>query len=241
MCGRYGLSNPARVAELTASCEALNAALLADVCASSPRWNIPPSTVVPAIVSDHAGVRAASLQWGLIPSWAKEASIGNRLANARDDSVRHKPAFRRAFAARRALVFGDLFYEWQVAPDAPRKQPWCIRLRDHAPFVLAALWEQWTDPAGGDTRRTFTLITTRPNAVLAPIHDRMPVLLSPSGVAQWLDLTTPLDAVEALLTPYPPHDMAAWPVSPRVNSPRVDDAACIAPLEPPRDLFGVTA
>lgn len=238
MCGRYGLSNPARVAQWAAASHALDEALLAEVCASPPRWNIPPSTVVPAVVSDQSGVRALPLQWGLIPFWANEASIDSRLANARDDGVRHKPAFRRAFSARRALVFGDLFYEWQVTPDAPRKQPWCIRMRDDAPFAFAALWEQWTNPAGGEARRTFTLITTRPNTVLAPIHDRMPVLLSPSGADRWLDLATPLDAAEALLAPYPPHDMAAWPVSARVNSPRADDAACIVPLERPLDHLG---
>jgi len=240
MCGRYGLSHPARVAELARSATALDPALLDAVCASAPRWNISPSAIVPAVLGDHAGVRAAPLQWGLIPSWAREASIGHRLANARDDSVRHKPAFRRAFAARRALVFGDLFYEWQAVPGERRKQPWCIRRRNAAPFAFAALWEPWTDPAGGGRRETFTLITTRPTAVLAPIHDRMPVILTPAGVDVWLDLAAPLDDVEALLAPYEADPMDAWPVSPRVNNPRVDDAECIAPVEPPRDLPGTT-
>lgn len=237
MCGRYGLSNPARVAELAAA-SSLDAALLASVCASAPRWNITPSDVVEAVCSDRAGRRASPLQWGLIPSWAKEPTIGARLANARDDGVRHKPSFRRAFASRRALVFADLFYEWQAVPGEKRKQPWCIRRHDDAAFAFAALWDRWTDPTGGHTRETFTLITTHPNAVLAPIHDRMPVILAPPQFGQWLDLDTSLDDVEALLAPAAADAFTAWTVSPRVNNPRVDDAACIAPIELPRELFG---
>lgn len=235
MCGRYGLSNPARVSALATEASALDEALLAPVCAAAPRWNITPSATVRAVCGDRTGVRTAPLQWGLIPSWAKDASIGARLANARDDSVRHKPSFRRAFAARRAIVFGDLFYEWQVIPGARRKQPWCIRRRDEAPFAFAALWERWTDPADGTERETFTLITTTPNAVLAPIHDRMPVLLPPEHIDRWLDVTAPLDAVEALLVPIAPEPLTAWRVSARVNNPGFDDAACIAPLDAPPD------
>lgn len=238
MCGRYGLANPARVATLAHSAASLDAALLAPVAALEPRWNIAPSAVVPAVCSDHTGVRTAPLQWGLIPSWAKDAAIGVRLANARDDSVRHKPSFRRAFASRRALVFADLFYEWQAVPGAPRKQPWCIRRHDDAPFAFAALWERWTDSATEQSRDTFTLITTRPNAVLSPIHDRMPVMLAAADLDRWLDITAPLDDVEALLRPGDAAGLRAWTVSSRVNNPRLDDAACIEPLDAPRDLFG---
>lgn len=241
MCGRYGLSNPARVAALASVASSLDEALLAPVGASQPRWNITPSAVVQAICSDRDGLRAAPLQWGLIPSWAKEPGIGARLANARDDSVRHKPSFRRAFAARRALIFADLFYEWQAVPGATRKQPWCIRRHDEAVFAFAALWDRWTDPATEETRETFTLITTQPNDVVRRIHDRMPVMLAPHQLEPWLDLGTPLDAVEALLAPYEDAALAAWAVSPRVNNPRVDDAQCIAPVQPPRDLFGAPA
>jgi putative SOS response-associated peptidase YedK len=246
MCGRYGLANPARVLDLAIDSTRLTRALLEPASRTAPRWNIAPSARVPAVVADRDGLRAADLQWGLVPFWARDSMIGHRLANARDDSVRHKPSFRRAFAARRALVFGDLFYEWQAVPGTRRKQPWCIRRRDQAPFAFAALWERWIGGAGAEADpeplETFTLITTRPNAVLAPIHDRMPVLLTPAECDRWLDLDAPLDAVEALLAPADADDMLAFPVSPRVNSPTHDDPECITPIErpdarDPGDLF----
>ncbi len=238
MCGRYGLSHPARVRALASAAASLDEALLAPAGASAARWNITPSAIVQAVCSDRDGVRAAPLQWGLIPAWAKEPGIGARLANARADSVRHKPSFRRPFAARRALVFADLFYEWQAVPGATRKQPWCIRRRDEAVFAFAALWDRWIDPTAGETRETFTLITTEPNDVVGRIHDRMPVILTPRQIDPWLDVSAPLDDVEALLAPYHDEELTAWAVSPRVNDPRVDDARCIAPMDPPRDLFG---
>ncbi len=249
MCGRYGLANPSRVIDLAIDSARLTRALLEPASRVPPRWNVAPSARVPAVVTDREGIRAAELQWGLVPSWANDPAIGHRLANARDDSVRHKPSFRRAFAARRALVFGDLFYEWQVLPGARRKQPWCIRRRDEAPFAFAALWEHWTGGPEAATElaplETFTLITTRPNAVLAPIHDRMPVILDAKGCDRWLDLHAPLDAVEALLVPAAAEAMRAFPVSPRVNSPTHDDPDCITPVAPPDDppsgdLFSAT-
>ena len=221
MCGRYGLSAPARVAEL-----GLDASLLADVLAAAPRWNIAPSQRVPAVVADRDGVRAATLQWGLVPAWASDPSIGNRLANARGETVRTKPAFRQSFAGRRALVFADLFYEWQAVPGARRKQPWCIRLDGDAPFAFAALWDSW--PRG--SLHTFTLITTSPNAVVAPIHDRMPVILPAEAFATWLDVSAPKDDVEALLLPHDAAAMHAVRVSTRVNAPTHDAPDCIAPL-----------
>lgn len=244
MCGRYGLANPARVLDVARGSTRLTHALLEPASQAAPRWNIAPSARVPAVIADRDGLRAATLQWGLVPFWAKDTAIGHRLANARDDSVRHKPAFRRAFAARRAIVFADLFYEWQVVAGERRKQPWCIRRHDTAPFALAALWERWT--GGPDVTSptepldTFTLITTRPNPVLAPIHDRMPVILSPAACDVWLDLGASLDQAEGLLAPAPAEELVAFPVSPRVNSPAHDDPACIAPVQGPDDLFSAT-
>jgi putative SOS response-associated peptidase YedK len=249
MCGRYGLANPARVLDLAVDAARLSRALLEPASQAAARWNIAPSARVPAVVVDRDGLRATDLQWGLVPAWAKDPAIGHRLANARDDGVRHKPSFRRAFAARRALVFGDLFYEWQALTGARRKQPWCIRRRDEAPFAFAALWERWTGgpeaPTHAPPLETFTLITTRPNAVLEPIHDRMPVILDAPGCDRWLDLRTPLDDVEALLVPAAAEVMRAFPVSPRVNSPTHDDPDCITPVAPPDesrpgDLFSAT-
>lgn len=235
MCGRYGLSAPQRTAELS-----LDGALLADVRDASPRWNITPSQTLYAVAGDADGVRPARLRWGLVPFWAKEPSIGNRLANARAESVRTKPAFRRAFASRRALVLADLYYEWQVVEGARTKQPWCIRQHGDAPFALAALWESWQSPPLADGRvddpiETCTLITTRANALTAPIHDRMPVIIDEHAFDAWLDVRTPLDAVESLLAPPADHSLYAFRVSTWVNSPAHDDARCIEPLRVEHD------
>jgi putative SOS response-associated peptidase YedK len=234
MCGRYGLANPGRVVDLAPEAS-LDAVLLAEIAGTAPHWNIAPSSLVPTLAADRDGVRVRPLRWGLIPSWAKEAAIGHRLANARDDSVRHKPSFRRAFAARRALVFADLFYEWQARPGTTRKQPWCIRRRDAGPFALAALWERWRDPQEAEAAsvETFTLITTAPNAVVAAVHDRMPVILAPGDYAAWLDVHAPLDAVEALLRPAPADGWHAYPIGTAVNRPTFDDPACLAPDDAP--------
>ena len=238
MCGRYGLANPGRVVSLAPEAS-LDAVLLADIAACAPRWNIAPSSVVPTVAADRDGVQARRLRWGLIPSWARDASIGQRLANARDDSVRQKPSFRKAFAARRALVVADLFYEWQAVPGERRKQPWCFRIEDERPFLLAALWERWRDPQLPDAVpvETFTLITTDPNPVVAGVHDRMPVIIAPADVPLWLDVSAPLDGVEALLRPAPTEGWRAFAVGTAVNRPTVDDASCIEPITPARDLF----
>lgn len=230
MCGRYGLSAPQRTSELS-----LDASLLADVRDAAPRWNITPSQAVYAVAGDAHGIRPARLRWGLVPFWAKEPSIGNRLANARSESVRRKPAFRRAFASRRAIVLADLYYEWQVLPGARVKQPWCIRQRGDRPFALAALWDMWQPPirAGGhvdDPIATCTLITTAANTHTSSIHDRMPVIVAERDFASWLDVRTPLDAVESLLRPWSDDSLYAFRVSTWVNSPAHDDARCIAPL-----------
>jgi putative SOS response-associated peptidase YedK len=230
MCGRYGLSAPQRTAELS-----LDASLLADVAASTPRWNITPSQTVYAVVGDADGVRPARLRWGLVPFWAKEPSIGNRLANARGESVRSKPAFRRAFASRRALVLADLYYEWQALEGARVKQPWCIRAPADRPFALAALWESWQPPVHADGRvddpiETCTLITTSANTLTSAIHDRMPVIIPEHEYGAWLNVATPLDVVESLLAPIADDALYAFRVSTWVNNPAHDDARCIEPL-----------
>lgn len=226
MCGRYGLGTPGRIASLPLDRAIVEAALLAE-----PRWNIAPSSLVHAVVSGRDGAEAAQLKWGLIPFWAKDASIGNKLANARSDSVRSKPSFRRAFAAQRALVFADLFYEWQAVPGERRKQPWCIRLNDNAPFAFAAIWDRWSAPGSdADPVHSCALITTDANALMTPIHHRMPVIVPPDVYDTWLDTNTPLDDVESLLVPYPDSAMQAFAVSTRVNSPANDDIGCVEPL-----------
>ncbi len=241
MCGRYGLAVPGRLAELPVGSALLTDALLDPARHASARYNITPSQRLHAVAADADGVRSARLRWGLIPSWAKDASIGQRLANARGETVRTKPAFRQAFAARRALVPADLFYEWQPLEGSRRKQPWCIRMHDAAPFAFAALWERWTPPpaqhATEDSSEeatvweTCTLITTDANELMATIHHRMPVILAAADYDTWLDVHAPHDAVEQLLRPYSASAMQAFRVSAYVNAPAHDDAQCIAPLE----------
>lgn len=248
MCGRYGLATPARLVELALPPSTLDPDLLDKASQTAPRWNIAPSQHVWAIAADASGRRATTLRWGLIPFWAKDPTIGNRLANARGETARTKPSFRKAFSTRRAVVLADLYYEWQAIDGTRRKQPWCIRRPDVAPFALAALWERWTPPdaAPADTEaviETCTLITTQSAGVIASIHDRMPVILRASEIDAWLDLATAPDAVEALLAPPTTTTMQAYRVSTHVNAPAHDDAECITPLADARDdedgsLFG---
>ncbi len=230
MCGRFTLH--VDLDELLA----LFPGLLAGVW-PGPRYNIAPTQPVATVpnATDSAGRRALTfMRWGLVPSWAKDPKIGNRLINARGETAHEKPAFRAAFKRRRCLVLADGFYEWHSSPGQSRKQPVYIRMKSQAPFAFAGLWEQWHDPAGtGDTLTTCTLITTTPNAVVKPYHHRMPAILPRSAYETWLapDDTPSIDALRALIGPYPPDKMEAYPVSTQVNRPDFDNPDCIAPLE----------
>lgn len=205
----------------------------------------------PARGEDHDATRVLSLvRWGLVPSWAKDLSMGDRMINARAESVASKPAFRKAFTKRRCIVPADAFYEWKVGERPARehgasagrrgpRQPYCVRRRDGEPFAFAGLWEIWRDPAVADPDapdawvRTCTIVTTRANGVLAPIHDRMPVVLDEASWDEWLDPANhDLDALGALLVPAPDDSVEAYPVSTRVNSPEHNDADLVAPAEP---------
>jgi putative SOS response-associated peptidase YedK len=170
------------------------------------------------------------LHWGLIPSWAEDATIGNRMINARAETVASKPAFRQAFQRRRCLVLADGFFEWQKRDGG--KQPHHIRLKEGRPFGLAGLWERWE--RGDQPIESCAIITTGPNAVMQPIHDRMPVILAPDAYDLWLG-ATPADRqqLEALLRPYPAEQMEAYPVSTAVNNPRRDAAECLARVPGP--------
>jgi putative SOS response-associated peptidase YedK len=159
-----------------------------------------------------------------VPSWAKEASIGNKMINARAEGIAGKPAFRAAFRQRRALVLADGFYEWQKL-EGGRKQPVLIRRRDRQPFAFAGLWESWRSPDG--PLETSTIITTEPNELAAQIHNRMPVILDAADHDTWLDAGRP--GGEELLCPCPADWLEALPVSTRANSPRNDDTALIEP------------
>ena len=199
----------------------------------SPRYNIAPSQHVLAVrLQPEAGKREGSLlRWGLIPSWAKDATIGHRLINARAETVAVKPAFRSAFRHRRCLIPADGFYEWQKTPERGfdrRKQPYQLRFKDERLFAFAGLWEQWTKH-NGQLVETCTIVTTTPNALTRQVHDRMPVILDEKDYEAWLDPAVKnTESLQALLRPYAfAKDMIGMPIATWVNSPRIDDARCI--------------
>ena len=184
----------------------------------APRFNIAPSQPVLAIPNDGANA-ADFFIWGLIPMWAKDPSIGNRLINARGETVAEKPSFRGSFKYKRCLILVDGFYEWQTNPGIKIKTPYYIHMKDRKPFVFAGLWDSW-ESSDGSSLKTCTIITTTPNEIMAPIHDRMPVILHPRDYAKWLDVSpqTP-ESLLPIIKPFPADNMAAHPVSTLVNKP----------------------
>jgi putative SOS response-associated peptidase YedK len=221
MCGRFTLATaPEIVAEF------FELTVVPDL---SPRYNIAPTQAAPAVLltPERAQRVLRPLRWGLIPGWAKDPTIGNRMINARAETAAEKPAFRSAFRQRRCLVVSDGFYEWKKGPG--RKQPFYIRMRDDRPFAFAGLWEHWEadDGTGIDS---CALLTTQPNDVLRAIHDRMPVILDRANYDLWLDPTmADVDRLKPLLCPYRAEEMKVYPVGTWVNSPTRDDPACIEP------------
>lgn len=194
-----------------------------------PRYNIAPSQPV-AVVANTGQNKVDFFVWGLIPSWAKDPKIGNRMINARSETLAEKPSFRTAYRRRRCLVLADGFYEWRKNPDKT-KTPMYLQLKSKEPFAFAGLWEQWHSPHG-DEVLSCTIITTRPNDFVAQIHNRMPVILPPQAYEQWLDPAEQQpDRLQPLLAPYPAQEMSAYPVSRVVNNPQNESPDCIAPVE----------
>jgi putative SOS response-associated peptidase YedK len=221
MCGRFSLGSTIRVGQLFD---------LPTWPETPPRYNIAPSQEVPAVIPNReTGAREfRPFRWGLVPSWATDPAIGTRMINARSETAATKPTFRTPLRERRCLILADGFYEW--TREGSRKQPYYIKLQNGEPFAFAGLWDQW-HPPDGEPLETCTILTTTPNAVLQPIHDRMPVILPASAYNVWLDpAMRDVDRAQALLTPYPAAEMIAHPVSTRVNSPANDTPECIAPL-----------
>jgi putative SOS response-associated peptidase YedK len=194
-----------------------------------PRYNIAPTQPV-AVVPNNDENRIEFFNWGLIPSWAKDPSIGNRLINARAETLAEKPAFRAAFRRRRCLVLADGFFEWRKDPGKKVKQPMYIRLNTGEPFAFAGLWEVWNS-ADGSQILSCTIITTEPNELVSDIHNRMPVILPREAYSAWLNPSEVQPAeLGDLLRPYPSTELAAYPVSTIVNSPGNDTPACVVPL-----------
>ncbi len=220
MCGRY---------TLTASGDALVEEFdLNEEPELDARYNIAPTQEAAIVRATPAGRELAQLRWGLVPSWAKDPSIGNRMINARAETVAEKPSFRAAFKRRRCLVPADGFYEWQKQPDGT-KQPFHLRLKNHRPFAIAGLWERWrSEDPQEPPLESFTLITTAANALAEQVHNRMPVILGREQRDLWLNpKQTDRARLEALLQPYDPDAMEIYPVSRFVNRPQNDSPRCI--------------
>jgi putative SOS response-associated peptidase YedK len=221
MCGRYTLS--ARRLAL------LEERLHTTFPELTPRYNIAPSQEVPVIRRTEEGYALVMARWGLIPSWAKDPKTGYRMINARAETVAEKPAFRSAFRYRRCLIPADGAYEWRQTNG--HKTPYYICMKDRQPFAFAGLWEHWQGEAD-EAIESCAIIVTEANELVRPIHDRMPVILSPEDYTLWLDPeVTKVEPLNALLRPYPPETMTAYPVSARVNQPRNDTPDLITPLE----------
>ena len=215
----------------------------------APRYNIAPTQPILALPNDGKN-KADFFVWGLIPAWAKDPSIGTRLINARAETLAEKPSFRGALKYHRCLIFADGFYEWQiqpggfvppvrhtdgtkpsVQPGSKNKVPHFIRLKTGKSFAFAGLWERW-ESADGSEVRSAAIITTEPNDLVSPIHNRMPVILPRHAYPQWLDPTPQQPSgLQSLLVPYPAGEMEAWQVSTLVNSPGIDRAECIIASE----------
>ncbi len=220
MCGRYTLSDPGDLLK------ELHVEAALDI---TPRYNIAPTQNVLAIRSrDGDGPNeAVYLRWGLVPYWAKDPSIGNRMINARSETAAEKPSFRTAMKKRRCLIPSDGFYEWVKVGKA--KQPYHIHLPERRPFVFAGLWERWT--RGPEPLETCTILTTAANDDIRPVHDRMPVILESDARQTWLDPEVhDSELLTTMLRPLPPGKLQLTAVSTLVNSPRNETAACLEPL-----------
>jgi putative SOS response-associated peptidase YedK len=222
MCGRYTLTRPADLVE------ELGVEPKGEL---APRYNIAPTQNLPVVraTREGGGRELAVMRWGLIPSWAKDEKIGNKLINARSETAAEKPSFRSAMKSRRCLILADGFFEWAKIEGA--KQPHYIHLKDHKPFVFAGLWERWSkDPEQGPVD-SYTILTTSANEAIRPLHDRMPVILDPASHDLWLDPEVGAGEVKDLLKPYADEAIEYEPVSRLVNNPRNDVPQCVEPLK----------
>jgi putative SOS response-associated peptidase YedK len=188
----------------------------------APRFNVAPSQAVLAVRERDGRRELCPLRWGLVPHWSKGPDPRFSMINAKAETVHEKPAYRGPFRHRRCLVPTEAFYEWQAGPTG--KQPYAICLKSREPFMLAGLWDAWTSPDGSPLE-TCSVLVTDANAVLAPLHERMPVILSPAQWDRWLDpRVQDVQALRGMLVPYDADPMEAYPVSKRVNSPRNEGA-----------------
>ena len=233
MCGRY---------TSTTTMKDLAAIFEAEEVRAEPlpsRYNVAPTLDVYAVAVREGHRALGTFRWGLVPSWAKDPSIGNRMINARAEGIESKPAYRAALAKRRCIIPADYFYEWQrrSGPDGKPagKLPYAIHRRDREPMAFAGLWDVWRDPDDPDAPllKTCVIVTGEANELMSPIHDRMPVVLGRDSWQAWLDPSTPADEARRLLVPAPSEWFEAFPVSSRVNNVRNEGPDLLEPLDPP--------
>jgi putative SOS response-associated peptidase YedK len=225
MCGRFGLSRPDKLDLRRFGIESFPS--------QPPRYNISPGTDVLTVRVRRTGRVADLLRWGLVPHWAKDPSIGHRMANVRADTALTKPGFRDAMQRRRCLLPADVFYEWQVVPGQKAKQPYAVARPDRDFLALGAIWDYWKPrdaDADSDGLITCAILTTEPNSLLQPIHDRMPVIVPPAAYSAWLDSRTPEPALRELLRPLPAEQLEAWAISTRVNRAAEEGADLLDPM-----------
>jgi putative SOS response-associated peptidase YedK len=221
MCGRFTQKSPSK--------KIIEKFRVKDVPPLLERYNVAPMQKVLGIRESSEGREATFFKWGLVPAWAKDPSIGNKLINARSETVTEKPSFREAFTRRRILVPTEGFYEWQ-RQGTKKKKPFYFHMKDGEPFAIAGLWERWEGEA--EPLETCTLLTTEANSLLAPYHDRMPVIIKPEDYELWLDAEMRrADLLMPLLRPYPHKEMDAYAVSQIVNSPSNDEPRCVEPFD----------
>ena len=213
MCGRFAFYSPTEAAAALFGAEAA-----ADL---APRYNVAPTQDIAAIRADGDTRELVAFRWGLVPFWAKDPSIGNRMINARAETIAEKPSFRAAYRKRRCAILADGFYEWRRETDG--KTPYYISLASGDPLAFAGLWESWTDKATGESLQTATIVTTAANDFMNPLHHRMPVALVPETATRWFASPDEVLAGYQDIAP----ELRAWPVSRRVNSPANDDAELI--------------
>jgi putative SOS response-associated peptidase YedK len=211
MCGRFAFYSPHEAVTRLFG--------VADAPEVEPRYNIAPTQFVAAVRETGGPREVAMLYWGLVPSWAKEKSIGARMINARSETLAEKPSFRNAYKRRRCLVLADGYYEWQRSGAV--KQPYFISFAAGEPFGMAGLWERWRDPGSGEPLESCCIVTTSPAPAVAHVHDRMPVIITPDAHAEWLDPdNAATDRLARLLVPCEARGLQARPVSRRVNDAR---------------------
>lgn len=194
-----------------------------------PNYNVAPTQDILAIVANQAETKAGLMHWGLVPFWAKEKKIGNKMINARSETADEKPAFKRLLTSKRCLIVANQFYEWKREQDS--KRPFLIGLRHSHILTFAGLWDRWQDPATGEQLVSCTILTTSPNEFMAELHDRMPVILNEGNRQAWLDSSIRDPAViKQMFLPFPSEEMRAYEVSKAVNNPQNNDASLIEPV-----------